>query len=235
MTKILLFAAMLLQAASFDVASVKPSSEPNGSNSGISTDDSLLRASNVTLTRLIMGAYAVQEGQIIGGPKWINELRYDVTARTASHAGDAEMMQMLQPVLAERFQLAFHRETRTFSGYALTVAKGGIKATVATGNGSSTHGTRGHIEATGCPMWRLAVRLSSQLGGAPVVDQTGLTALYDFKLEWTPEELLAKTSDPSAPPSLFTALQEQLGLKLEARKLPTEVLVIDRAEPPSEN
>lgn len=235
-TLAILLLTSLLYAASFEVASVKPSNAPPGS-SGMDTDDALLRAYNVTLKRCIIGAYGIPGPQIIGGPKWLDDLRYDITARAGHKAGDGELMMMLQSLLADRFKLAVHHESQIISGYALTVAKGGIKAKVSesTGN-SSTQGGRNQIVAVGCPMSRLIIRLSAILG-VPIVDQTEEKRSFDFTLKWVPEEVQMKagSSDVSDGPSLFTALQEQLGLKLESRKVPVDVLVIDHAEPPTEN
>jgi len=235
----LLLTAILLQAASFDAASIKPSDAPNGNSSGIETEIGLLRAHNVTLKRCITGAYGVPEAQILGGPKWLDELRYEIMARTTERAGDDELSVMLQSLLADRFQLKLHHETRTVSGYELTLAKGGIKATPSQPDTAATtnlnkHG--GRMDAKACSMWRLVLKLSDILG-VPVSDATNTKENFDFSLRWVPDEVQAKaaSSDASQGPSLFTALQEQLGLKLEARKVPVDVLVIDHAELPSEN
>ena len=232
-----LFGALLLQAASFDVASIKPSDAPPGS-SGVSTSDGLVRAHNVTLKRCISGAYGVPEAQIVDGPKWMDDLRFEIVAKAGYPAGDTEMMVMLQTLLAERFQLKLHRDSQTVSGYSLTLAKGGLKAKVSEGDGgASTNSSRGRIEATKCTMARLAMKLAAALK-VPVVDMTEETRAFDLTLQWVPDEMLAKAAsgtDAASGPSLFTALQEQLGLKLEARKIPVGVLVVDHAELPSEN
>lgn len=219
----LLAGSVLLYAAAFDAASIKPSDAPSGS-SGVNYNNGYLRANNVTLKRCISGAYGVPEAQITGGPKWIEELRYDITARGTG----ADTMDMLQTLLADRFHLALHHQTQTVSGYTLIVAKGGIKAAVtAPETRASTNSARTRIDAKGCPMSRLASKLSGYLS-VPVVDETQDSRSFDFILEWAPD------SDTNGP-SIFTAVQEQLGLKLEARKVPVDFLVIDRADPPSEN
>jgi uncharacterized protein (TIGR03435 family) len=226
--------AALLQAASFDAASIKPSAAPPG-NSGINTNNGYLSAYNVTLKRCIAGAYGITEDQVIGGPKWISENRYDITARGPGHTEE-----MLKTLLAERFRLVTHPQSETRSGYALTVAKSGIKATVSVippGGPSTTNSSRTRIEAKLCSMPVLARKLAAVLG-QPVADETQDARSFDFVLQWVPDEVMSKASagsDAASGPSLFTAVQEQLGLKLESRKVPVDVLVVDRAEFPSEN
>ena len=146
---------------------------------------------------------------------------------------------MKQLLLAERFKLAFHRETRALPGYALVLGNGGLKAKPSEPDaGSRTSSRWGSIEAAGCAMAHLALKLSEVLH-VPVADFTALPGEFDFQLNWTSDEMQA--TPPDAVPdaafgsSLFAALQEQLGLKLESRKVPADVLVIDHAEKPSEN
>ena len=233
-------AAMVTMAAgqSFEAASIKPSDAPPGS-SGINTTNGLMRATNVTLMRCIIGAYSLPQSQILGGPKWLDDLRFNIVATSANRsAGDPELMTMLQSLLADRFHLAFHRDTQTVSGYTLTAAKGGITAKESDPNVSATtNSSRGRIDAKGCPMSRLIIRLSG-LVGAPVVDMTDDKRNFDFSLQWIPDDMQTRNNS-SAPvpdgPSLFTALQEQMGLKLEAKKISVPVLIIDHADLPSEN
>jgi uncharacterized protein (TIGR03435 family) len=201
---------------------------------------------NVTLKRCVRGAYDVPETQILGGPKWLDEDRCYIEAKAAGPAGDHELMIMLQALLAERFKLAIHREQRALPGYALVVAKAGLKAKPSDPDARSrTSSSRGSIEAEGCAMAQLAQRLSEAMH-MPVADFTGVPGKFDFKLKWTLDDMqaspppggdrpVAVASDTVSGPSIFTALQEQLGLKLESRKVPAEVLVIDHAEKPSEN
>jgi uncharacterized protein (TIGR03435 family) len=214
--------ALGAQTVSFDAAAIRPSETAPGAWSGIREDNGYLRASNVTLKRCISGAWEIPEEQITGGPKWAGETRYDITARGAGHR-----MDMLKSLLADRFRLTLHKQTEVRSGYVLTVAKGGIKATVSAPDTPATTalttGSRTRIDAKQCSMWRLVQKLAAVLG-QPVMNETQDSRRFDFELQWAP-----------AGPSLFTALQEQLGLKLEARKVPVDVLVIDRAELPSEN
>jgi len=232
-------------APAFEAASIKPSKVEPGGSSGITTRKGGISARNVTLKRCIRGAYDVQESQIVG-PKWAGEDRYDIDAKAAGPSGDSELMAMLQSLLAERFGLAFHRETRELPGYALVVGKSGLKAKRSQPDGDSRSiSSRVAIDAQACSMRRLAQKLSEVIH-APVADLTGVPGEFDFQLKWTPEDMQARPpSDGNKPgsaladlangPSVFTALQEQLGLKLEPRKVPTEVLVIDRAEKASEN
>jgi uncharacterized protein (TIGR03435 family) len=210
----------------FEVASIKPSAAEPGSSSGIDTDTGKIAGHNVTLKRCMRGAYDIPEARIFGGPKWVEEERYDINAKSAGPAGGPELMAMLQTLLAERFKLEFHRETRPLPAYALVLGKKGITAKPSEpGTPWRSNSSRRAIDATGCSMGCLAMKLSEVLH-APVTDATALEGKFDFKLEWTPDELQT---------AVFPALEEQLGLKLEGRKVPTEVLVIDSAEKASAN
>jgi uncharacterized protein (TIGR03435 family) len=229
------FAFLLLAAASFgqtlgapafEVASIKPTTAEPGSGSGISSDTGRIAGRNVTLRRCVRGAYGMPEAQIYGGPKWVDEERYDIDAKAAGPAGDHQLMAMLQQLLAERFKLVIHRETRPLSGYALLAGKKGITAKRSEPDtGSRTNSSRRSIDATGCSMGCLAAKLAEVLH-VPAADSTGLEGKFDFKLEWIPDDLQT---------AVLPALEEQLGLKLEGRKVPTEVIVIDRAEKASAN
>ncbi len=233
-----MIAAILVQAArassEFEAASIRPSIAESGSGSGIRTDKGRINARNVTLKRCMRGAYDVPEDQIFGGPKWIDQDRYDIIATAAGPAGDGELMIMLQALLADRFKLSFHRETKTLPGFVLLIAKAGLKAKPSAPDARSrTDSSRGRIDAEACTLAQLAMKLSAALH-LPVADLTNTSGQFDFTLNWTPDEMRAKAPDAEGP-SIFSALQEQLGLKLESRKMPVEVLVIDHAEPPSEN
>lgn len=232
----LLLAVALLGAESFDVATIKPAGPDEAGISGEDGRNGLLKMWNVSLKRCIRYAYKVPEDQILGGPKWIGEVGYDIVAKTDHQAGEPELLTMLQPLLRDRFRLQLHRETRMVPGYTLTVAKGGIKANLSDPTRhSGGNGGRGFIDATGSQLSALTIRLSALLG-RPVIDMTGDTRKFDLHLRWTPDD--AQTGpDSAAPdgPSLFTALQEQLGLKLESGKVSADVLVVDHAEPPTDN
>ena len=191
------------------------------------------------------GAYNVPEPQIIGGPKWVDQDRFYIEATAATPADDHELMLMLQTLLADRFKLVFHREQRTIPGYRLVLGKSGLKSQAsAPDSGSAGDSRRGRIDAKGYSMAQLSLKLAEALK-LPVLDATGVAGKFDFKLEWTPDDMQAKPPsveqragnplEAGAGPSIFEALQEQLGLKLESGKFPAEVLVIDSVEKPSEN
>jgi len=259
---ILLVLAMALHGQEFDVASIKPSPPPTVTYTigGVAyppksfrfTPGGGLQTVGSTLKDLIVLAYDVQT-QIQGVPPWAAVDRYDVTAKVAEGEGDpaaltgAERQKWTERIrlrtralLASRFYLAVHKETREFAIYELHVDRNGpnehaLKQSNAT-SGISFLGNR--MVANGGDMHELVSLLSSQLQ-KPVVDKTGLTGRYDFTLRWAAEQLSlvpgTPTGDADKSPSIFTALREQLGLRLDSTKGPLEVLVIDHAEKPSEN
>jgi uncharacterized protein (TIGR03435 family) len=213
---------------------VKPSLAESGNwNSGIVTRRESLRADNVTLKRCIIGAYGISPHQIVGGPAWLDSDRFVIDARApAGTGGDQNLMLMLQDLLAERFQLLVHRETKTVSAYILEVVKNRPKLEKAVGDGdSSTNSSHGRLDARHTDMDLFANVLGRNVE-LPVVNRTGLDGPFDFKLEWTPD---GDRQRPDSAPSIFTALQEQLGLRLRTGKAPLEVVVIDRAEKPAAN
>lgn len=240
--------ALLGQAApaapQFAVATIKPHQGDSSYSSGLNTAHGMLNAENVTLKRCIVGSYGVGPHQVIGGPDWVDTEPFDIVAKAEQPINDDAILNlMIQGLLADRFRLALHRDTRTLSAYVLEIDKKGSKLTPAKGGGSSTNtntggGGRITITARNTDMGELAQVLARKMD-LPVVDQTGLTGLFDFKLVWFPDDLpppmLNGAPDPNAPPGLFTAIQEQLGLHLRPAKAPVEVLVIDHAEPPSAN
>ena len=232
-----LFVAMLgAGQTAFEVASIKPAVPDAGGSSGEDGRNGLLKVYNVSLRRCIKYAYKIPETQVLGGPKWVDDLRYDITARADRPASEPELLRMLQPLLADRFKLTFHRELRLIAGYTLVMANGGITAKVADASPrSGANGGRGWIDTVGTPVSELVIRLSELLQ-RPVVDKTRDTRRFDFHLRWTPDSPPAG-AEPSASdgPSIFTALEEQLGLKLVSQKVEAEVFVIDHAELPSAN
>jgi uncharacterized protein (TIGR03435 family) len=224
------------QKPAFEVASIKPS-KADASSSGINTGNGRISGNNVTLKRCIMGAYAVGPNQIVGGPDWLDLDRFEITAKAEEPVGDTALMTMLQTLLAERFKLALHRESKPTDVYVLERANKEPKLEKGDGKGATTNNGRGNIVAKNASMDRFAETLSRQMD-RPVVNQTGLPGVFNLTLQWTPDTARpARTEDGARieGPSVFTAIQEQLGLRLRAQKVPVEVLVIDSAQRPSEN
>jgi uncharacterized protein (TIGR03435 family) len=218
----------------FEVASIRPSNA-NSNSSGVNTGNGRLTANNVTLKRCIMGAYGVGPNQVLGGPDWLDADRFDIAAKADDPVGDRNLMTMLQTLLAERFRLALHREEKAIEAYVLEPAKNGPKLEKGDGKGAKTSNGRGDIVAANATMERFAEILSRQMD-LPVINHTGLEGVFNLKLKWTPESAtVAKPTDASEGLSIFTAIQEQLGLRLHTQKVPVEVLVIDHVEKPSEN
>jgi uncharacterized protein (TIGR03435 family) len=229
---------------SFDVASIKLNKSGNSSSGSSTRPGGRLTVTNETLRELIREAYVLQDFQVVGGPGWMSSDRFDIAAKGDANPNDDQMRLMLQSLLAERFDLVVHTETKDMPIYALVRARedGKLGASLTVSDidcagpaprprpcGSHINlGPKGAtIVAVSTSMARLAASLSSQLDRI-VLDRTGLAGGFDVDLRWTPEQA-ADTSGPS----LFTALQEQLGLKLESTRGPVEVLVIDRVEPPT--
>jgi uncharacterized protein (TIGR03435 family) len=232
----------------FEVATIKPSN-PEIQGKGIRVNGVNFSTVNTSVVDLISFAYGVHARQISGGPAWFTSDRFDIAAKPDGEGqpNDRQLKIMVQKLLAERFQLKFHKEQKELSVYAITVTKTGSKLTK---NESDPNGLPGlGFRGLGAMVVRNAtlVDFAGTMQGAvldrPVVDQTGLAGRYDFTLNWTPDEfqftgLGVKVPPPpdNAPnPDLFAAIQQQLGLKLESTKAPTDVLVIDRAEKPTGN
>jgi uncharacterized protein (TIGR03435 family) len=226
-------------AQSFDAASVK-SADPAAVGSTFQFPaGGRLRISNGALRQIIETAwYEFRDFQIVGGPSWLNSERYDISATSESNGaadGIPEVRKKLQMLLRERFELQAHTETRELPLYRLVSAKSGPKIESADETGSGPVGIQsscGRMTGTSTTIANLAVYLSRQLH-RPVEDSSSLTGKYNFEFEWTPDD--APCSPPTEGPSLFTALQEKLGLRLESAKGPQQVLVIDSVKKPSEN
>jgi uncharacterized protein (TIGR03435 family) len=214
-------------APAFDVASVKANDSGDG-HSHTDSEHGQVRIQNRPLRLLIEMAYNVGEYQL-AAPDWLASARYDVIAKAPPEATDEQISAMMQTLLVERFKLTTHRESRPLSVYALTIAKGGPKLHRVEPGNSSTNRTPTSITGRKITMKRLADALSTRLD-RPVVDTTGLDGVYDLDLKWAADEGGGGQKPAADAASIFTAIQEQLGLKLEAKKLPVEVLVIDHAE-----
>jgi uncharacterized protein (TIGR03435 family) len=233
----------------FDVASIRPMSNADDVPSHISNPSktSEFRAVNVTLRALLEVAYALPETQMFGGPGWTATDKFAIEAKSdqkfdqqlavmsPSKAKQAKR-DMLRNLLAERFKLAAHTETRERPIFALIVAKGGSKLIQSKSSKTALSGGRGRISIKGGDdsLAVLAFELSWRLG-RPVMDHTGLEGRYELNLNWAADDGEPIASDSSSGPSLFTAIQEQLGLKLEPTKAPVPILIIDHADKPSQN
>jgi uncharacterized protein (TIGR03435 family) len=225
----------------WEVATVRPT-DPAVTNASIRMDGRQFVLENRTVETLLLAGYGVHKRQIVDAPDWIATERWDIKGvpDTPGQPSLKQMQSLVRKILTERFGLVTHTGTRELAVYALTVAKGGEKMTQSAGdpNGLPDENDR---ENGGERTMRVA---NSSMGDfslvmkffmdRPVVDQTGLTGRYDFQLKWTFDESKAP-ADGSAPPGLFTAIQEQLGLKLEPVKAQADVLVVDKVERPSAN
>jgi uncharacterized protein (TIGR03435 family) len=226
--------AQTAEPPAFEVAAVKPN-HSGRTDQHSDSDNGRITCVNMTLKRYIAKAYAVREDQI-SGPDWLGSERFDLVAKAPGKVHEDELDQMLRTLLAERFKLTLHREKREGHVYALIVAKGGFKLKpVASTGDSSTNTSRGSMTVQQASMERVANALSRHVG-FPVVDETGLEGVFDFKLAWDPAaDGISPDDARDSGPSIYTALQ-QLGLKLESRKMPVDFLVIDHAEKvPTEN
>jgi uncharacterized protein (TIGR03435 family) len=235
----------------FDVASVHLSAPSTDGHNHIWNDihESHFRTGNLSIRDLIQYAYNLPKSQIVGGPGWLDSGMYDIDAKSSSEVdvrlkampdGDAAQQKrvMVRELLKERFSLTTHEETRVLPVYILVLAKGGAKFQPSDHSGTRIDVGRSRIHVQGSDdTIGLLARELAQSQGRLVVNRTGLTGRYDLTLRWTPDEtpLLNGEPDPNAPPGLFTAIQDQLGLKLESGKGPVPVLVIDHIEPPSAN
>jgi uncharacterized protein (TIGR03435 family) len=232
----------------FDVATIKPNKAGSSRSSSLTTDHGTYTGENVTLRSLLTLAFGVRPDLIFGLPSWTENARFDVSAKVVdSDAKDLATLTreqhraMMQALLADRFQLKSHMETRTLPVYELVITKGGMKFKESTpavpGGRSGISAHNNELTGSDCPIAVFTNVLSDNLHRA-VIDKTGLTAKYDFALKWTrDEDSAAQSADAAADagPSIFTAVQEQLGLKLQPAKGPVQVLVVDQVEQPSEN
>jgi uncharacterized protein (TIGR03435 family) len=230
------------QAPEFEVASIKPSPPGAGGRSFTQSPGGRLTTSNASLKMLIAFAYQVMPEQVAGGPAWVESDGFDIeTKGTSANVTQSQFRQMILGLLMERFHMTARRETRELPVYSLVQAKNGAKLKEASDDNPNV-GVR--IEAPGqmtgvkATMAMLATALFRPLQ-RKVIDETGLPGSYSFKLQFAPESKRAGPSAEGAPasdaPSIFTALQEQLGLSLKPGKGPVEVVVVDHAEKPTQN
>jgi uncharacterized protein (TIGR03435 family) len=218
--------------AQFEVASIKPG-DPNLGGYSMRSFPGRVELRNYTVKACIEMAYSVDDNQLAGGPKGFDTEGYDIIAKLPEGGKGEQIPQMLQALLADRFKLTFHRETRSLPAYLLMPAKGGPKMPRATETISTSWGPR-RIRGKGIGMAAL-VDMLTKLLEHPVFDETGLEGKYDVTLDFAPVQASPTPANEDLGPSIFAAIQEQLGLKLEATKRPVEVFVIDHMEKPSEN
>lgn len=234
--------------AVFEVATIKPSI-PDRPGKLFTVKGRQVITINTTTNDLITFAYGLHARQIVGGASWMESDKYDVTGQPEGDGLPAvsQLREMIQSLLADRLKLAFHRETRELPAYAILVGNAGPKLTKNENNPNGLPGLffkgLGAMVNTNATMADFAGVMQASVLDRPVVDRTGLSGRYDFTLTWTPDESqfagMGVRVPPPPPdaqaPSLFTAMQEQLGLRLDSTRAQVEVLVIDRVEKPSEN
>jgi len=224
----------------WEAVTIKPT-DPDDTVSHINIQGRHVMVEGEPLESMLRFAYSAQRGQIVGAPEWMKTERWDVSG-VPDLPGKPNLPQfqsMMRKLLAERFGLARHQEQRAMPVFALMVTKGGPKLEKSMGDpnagpgsgGSALNGIESH-HYTNTSMSALALMLMIYVD-RPIVDQTGLQGRYDFQLRWARDEISPTSAD--APPGLFTAIQEQLGLKLEPTRSSADVLVIDKVERPGAN
>jgi uncharacterized protein (TIGR03435 family) len=225
-----------------EVATIKPSL--SGGPRFFRVDGLKLRTSATTVADLMTFAYSMHSAQIIGGPQWIRTDRYDVVMQPnlAARPSTAQMRVIVQQLLADRFRLAMHHETKELQVYAIVPSKRGahlapVAPEEAAGNTAAGGYMPGAITARNATVAEFANLMNRYMQLQwPVVDDTHLAGKFDFDVKWTPEEgERAGTSNGATPQELFAAMDEQLGLELKATKEPVDVLVIDGVERPEAN
>ncbi len=226
---------------SFEVATINPANPNRTNGGGFIVGGHRLVIESQTVNDLISLAYAVHPKQIADGPAWLGTEKFDIEGQ-AEQPGVANLHQiqeMLQKLLAARFDLKLHRDKRELPIYAIKLAKGGPKITRSAENAYGLPSQSGHGQGSqqqrkfaNNSMSDFALGMQAYMD-RPVVDETGLPGRYDFTLKWTPYN--SQTNEPNAAPDIFTAVQEELGLKLEATKGPADVLIIEHVERPSAN
>jgi uncharacterized protein (TIGR03435 family) len=221
------------QAPAFDAATVKMGGPVVNGLININTGrilNGVVTLANATLSDCLKFAYSLTTDEQIAGPDWINQkmVRFEVTGKAPADTPDGQLMLMLQALLKERFQLAMHTEPREIQHYELVTGKNGPKLKESAVNALDATGAArlDGIKSNRMTMNKLA-SLLSRMTRMPVIDKTGLAGYYQFDLKYADER---QPVENQVGPSVFTAVQEQLGLKLESKKSPVDLLVIDRAE-----
>jgi uncharacterized protein (TIGR03435 family) len=233
----------------FEVATIKPS-QPDTPGKGLTFRGRAFTTLNTTVNDLLSFMLEVHPDQITNGPAWLATEKFDITAQPEAPGVPnlPQLRAMVLKLLEDRFKLARHSEKKELSVYVLSVSKTGPKLTKSERGANALPGmffkSLGQLPAVNASMADLSGLLQGTVLDRPVVDRTGLVGRFDFTLNWTPDDSQFRSmgirvpppsGDPNAPPGLFTAIQEQLGLRLEAARAPVDVVVIDRIERPSEN
>jgi bla regulator protein blaR1 len=215
----------------YEVASIKPNDSGNGSSRTNGSKGQIVFI-NQSLKRLIERAYSAKPFQVTG-PGWMADLRFDIAAKYPPNTNKDDRPITLRTLLEERFKLAIHHETKDMPGYALVVAKGGFKlkpVEKAGSSGTSSNGGRVRtLTAKKSSMADLADDVARSLDQM-VVDKTGVEGVYDFELRFTTDDLSSNAGDVDGVPSLFTALRDTLGLRLQPEKVPVDIIVVDHLE-----
>jgi uncharacterized protein (TIGR03435 family) len=234
---------------SFEVATIKPT-KPDERRKMFTVRGRRFIIVNQPLSSIISFAYGVHAKQVIGLPPWADSDKYDIEGvpDTEGMPNDKQLKGMLQKLLASRFQFKFHQDKKELPVYVLSVAKSGPKLNQSGGDPTGLPGLGfrqlGQLNVHNATMRDFTELLQNVVLDRPVLDQTGLTGKFDFMLNWTPDDsqfsgLGARVPPPTdganAPPNLYTALQEQIGLKLDATKAQAEVMIVDHVEKPSAN
>jgi uncharacterized protein (TIGR03435 family) len=231
-----------------EVATIKPT-KPDEQGFMLVFRGGRFQTTNISLSKLLAFSYGVQQKQLIGLPPWADTDKYDIDAKpdTDGAPNKKQLQGMVQKLIADRFKLTFHHDQKELAVYALSVAKTGAKLTKSEnqeGLPGFGLGGPGALRVRNATMSDFAAMMQETVMDRPVLNQTELAGRYDFTLNWTPDDsqfggMPARTPPPTdnanPPPALYTAIEEQIGLKLDATKAPTEVMVIDHVEKPSEN
>ena len=224
---------------SFAVATIK-AHDPNSNRQGFNATGDRYTVRNQTVVSLMMFAYSIDKHQVVNAPSWTGTDRFDIEGTTDTPGKPTlhQQQEMLQKLLADRFGLKFHRETRELPVYAIQIAKGGPKLKPAANpdaepdQEASSHGTEVTVTVTSGTVADFILGMQFFFD-RPLVDRSGVSGRHDFTLRYTHDE--AHATDPNAPPGLFTAIREQLGLRLDAVKAPIDVFAINHVELPSAN
>jgi uncharacterized protein (TIGR03435 family) len=234
---------------SFEVATIKPT-DPAARGKGFGGPPRRFQTRGTTLNDLIMFVYGVNTKQIVGAPAWAESDKFDITTGQPDVPGapsEAQVKNMMRKLLVARFGLTFHKDKKEMSAYVLGVAKDGPKMTKSDGDPNAPHAffftKLGNLTVRNATMEDVAQGLQGAVFDRPVVDHTGIQGRWNFALKWSPDETqfqvfgvkIVPNEAADAPPPIFTAIQEQIGLKLDASKATVDVMVLDHVDKPSEN